>query len=56
MLKPTRAYINENIAELEHQIFEGIALGEEYSHISFLEWTIDTLYEDIKLHYPTEVM
>lgn len=57
MLKPTRVYINENIAELECQIFRGIALGyADHSHIRFLEDLIDTLYEDIKLHYPTEVM
>ena len=56
MIKPTRAHINENIANLECQIFEAITLGEDYSYIVTLEWWINTLYEDIKLHYPIEGM
>lgn len=43
--------INKNIADLECQIIEGIALGEDRSIIMFFEDVIDSLYVDMEKHY-----
>jgi hypothetical protein len=52
---PTLEYINKNISQLEHEIIIGIELGEEPDIILFYEHIIDTLYDDIKTHYPQEL-